>query len=54
MVNMKELQKEEVKWRYQVIDHGSAGSPDLRVHELYFNNKSGCFSYGGSCHIARL
>lgn len=34
---MKELQKEEVKWWYQVIDHGSTGSPDLRVHELYFN-----------------
>lgn len=34
---MEELNKDEVKWWYQAIDHGTVEDPDLRVHEVYFN-----------------
>ena len=28
---------EEVKWCYQVIDHGTKEQPDCSVHEMYFD-----------------
>ena len=34
---MEKLENKEVKWWYQVINHGTAKNPDLRVHEVYFN-----------------
>jgi len=34
---MEKLDNKDVKWWYQVINHGTAENPDLRVHEVYFN-----------------
>lgn len=34
---MEKLDNKDVKWWYQVIDHGTRESPDFRVHEVYFN-----------------
>lgn len=37
---MEELANENVKWRYQVMDYGTAEAPDFRIHEVYFNTIS--------------
>lgn len=34
---MEKLDNKDIKWWYQVIDHGTAENPDFRVHEVYFN-----------------
>jgi len=34
---MEKLDNKDVKWWYQVINHGTAENPDLRLHEVYFN-----------------
>jgi hypothetical protein len=33
---MAEFGSGEVKWRYQVIDHGTPERPNFCVHEVYF------------------
>lgn len=30
----------EVKWRYQVIDHGTPERPNFCVHEVYFETET--------------
>jgi len=34
---MEKLDNKDIKWWYQVIDHGTGENPDFRVHEVYFN-----------------
>ncbi|WP_448606688.1 hypothetical protein [Paenimyroides ceti] len=34
---MQKLDNKDIKWRYQIIDHGTVENPDFRVHEVYFN-----------------
>ena len=34
---MEKLDNKDIKWWYQVIDHGTVENPDFRVHEVYFN-----------------
>ena len=34
---MEKLDNKDIKWWYQVIDHGTRENPDFRVHEVYFN-----------------
>lgn len=42
---MEELKKGEIKWWYQVINHGKDEEPDLCVHEVYFNNLTKRITY---------
>lgn len=34
---MEKLDNKDIKWRYQIIDHGTVKNPDFWVHEVYFN-----------------
>lgn len=37
---MAEFGSGEVKWRYQIIDHGTPEQPNFCVHEVYFETQT--------------
>lgn len=37
---MEDSTYDEVKWCYQIIDHGTPERPDYCVHEVYFDIKT--------------
>lgn len=40
LFSMGNFGSEEVKWRYQIIDHGTPEQPNCCVHEVYFETET--------------